>query len=202
MTNNQHELQAFGDPEETKFLLLMQSIDNARGHMFKASERYRSLPTGGYFSKFAATARLTNTALADTVFHVVCKDQEDSPLEKAQLIAQILTEDDEKRIAHFNNLQTGVEFSPAMLIQQGIVGNITESLEQFGPDPDVAAGVMSEYSGCAQLDFDKFIEAVRQSKNARVLAVANKVGKEALTLSKYTAVGAVSIYLGTRHLRK
>ncbi len=202
MTNNQHELQPFSDPEVTKFLLLVQGIDNARGHMFKASERYRSLPTTGYFKLFSSTARLTNTALSETVLHVVCDEQGGSALEKAQLIAQILTEDDEKRIKHFNGLKVGVNFAPANLTEQGLVGNISEALEEFGPDPDVAAGVMNEYVSCAQIDFDNFIRAVQESNNAKILDTASKIGKEALTMAKYTAVAMASIYLGTRHLRK
>lgn len=202
MTNNEHELQAFGDPEETKFLLLMQGIDNARGHMFKASERYRSLPTNRYFNTFTSTVILTGTAVAETVAHIVTRDPEDSSIEKGQLITQILTEDDEKRITHFNQLFEEVEFFPAKLADEGLVTKIATALDELGPDLDIATGVMSEYMDCVQTDIDKFTEAVQETKNAQLLEIASKVGKEALTMAKFTAIGAASIYLGTRHLRK
>jgi hypothetical protein len=207
MDTNAEGREIFGELPEPTLNELIFVLDNNRKTFIETSKTYKNFPLGKTFKPFLDSVNTMGYTIQRTADHILYSDPTESATARANMVMAILSEDEIKRVEHFNNLLAVRTFSPAWDKTTTMAQDLAEIIEQEsdGQEDDdnvikYALGhVMGVYTQNATFDITKFVETVAESKNAQLIHAATLAGKKALELSLVGGVAALGAWLAVRN---
>lgn len=192
-------------------LTLAEQHDTTQQLLFVSADKTYTLPTQKNIRGYIDAYNHANEALYAIVLHYL-GDPTIALLYRAQIVAVLLRNDEQNRVAFYNGLYPD-EFETSYDIQdiEAIAKLIVEEFETLQTVLDysleeaantIASVILSQYDEFAKIDLNTFISQVLNSKKAFALRLASAVGRKGLELTATAAVAGLGAYAGARLAQK
>lgn len=198
MSVDTHDEPPIPSPE-TLLTEAIRKFDDTSHDFLKACRNYKHFPLTKKLKDIEVTAAGTTQPWVDLVTTIV-EDDTIENLDKAQMLAGLIEENDRQRVTYFEKLLDKEGSFARTTAQETVVGFLLDELTDANYEPRRFIQTRKNYY-CHNVDVDvnKLLEGVKESPQARSIKIGASLGEHALDIAKLNAGVWIGIKLSRRN---